>query len=85
VDFIKTRADRSATKEKLKDIDIDAKVRAGIQKLRITEPSVKLVFKEISWESTRDGEFTDALRKALPADALKGWFEVFTAARQRTD
>ena len=60
-------------------------MRKGIQKLRITEASVKLVFKEISWESTRDVEFTEALRKALPADALKGWFEVFTAARQRSD
>ena len=32
---------------------------------------------------TRDTEFTEALRKALPAEALKGWFEVFNAARQR--
>ena len=39
-------------------------MRAGIQKLRITEPSVKLVFKEISWESTRDAEFTEAF--AIP-------------------
>jgi hypothetical protein len=84
VDLIKTRADRPNAKEKLKDINIDSTVRAGIQKLRITEPSVKLVFKEISWESTRDAEFTEALRKALPAEALKGWFEVFTTARQRT-
>ena len=28
--------------------------------------------------------FAEALRKALPAEALKGWFEVFTAARQKT-
>jgi hypothetical protein len=84
VDLIKTRAARSPAKEKIKDIDIESTVRAGIQKLRITEPSVKLVFKEISWESTRDAEFTEALRKALPAEVLKGWFEVFTAARQRT-
>jgi hypothetical protein len=84
VDLIKARAARSPAQEKIKDIDIETTVRAGIQKLRITEPSVKLVFKEISWESTRDAEFTEALRKALPAEALKGWFEVFTAARQRT-
>ena len=77
------RADRPTAKEKLKDINVEATVREGIQRLRITEPSVKLVFKEISWESTRDTEFTEALRKALPAEALKGWFEVFNAARQR--
>jgi hypothetical protein len=84
VELVNTRAGRPTAKEKLKDIDIEATVRAGIQKLRITEPSVKLVFKEISWESTRDAEFTEALRKALPAEALNGWFEVFTAARQQS-
>jgi hypothetical protein len=45
VDLIKSRADRSPAKEKLKNIDIEATVRARIQKLRITEPSVKLVFR----------------------------------------
>jgi len=83
VDIIKGRAQRSTANDRLKDIDIKATVAAGIQKLRVTEPSVKLVFKEISWESTRDGEFTNALRKAVPAEQLKDWFEVFTAARER--
>jgi hypothetical protein len=31
--------------------------------------------------ATRDAEFTEALRQALPSDALKGWFEVFTLDR----
>jgi hypothetical protein len=83
VDLIKARAERSPVKGKLKDVDIEATVRVGIRRLRVTDPSVKIVFKEISWESTRDGEFTEALRKALPPEALNGWFEVFTAARQR--
>jgi hypothetical protein len=38
VDLIKARADRPPAKEKLKNIDIETTVRAGIQKLRITEP-----------------------------------------------
>jgi hypothetical protein len=83
VELIKNRAERSAAQEKLKDINVEATVREGIRKLRVTEPSVKLVFKEISWESTKDSEFTDALHKALPAEALEGWFEVFSAARER--
>ena len=83
VELIKARAQRSTANEKLKDMNIEATVTAGIQRLRVTEPGVKLVFKEISWESTGDEEFAEALRKALPAEALKGWFEVFTAARQR--
>jgi hypothetical protein len=83
VEFIKIRAERSAAQEKLKDINIEATVREGIRKLRVTDPSVKLVFKDISWESTKDSEFTDAMHKALPAEALEGWFEVFSAARER--
>jgi hypothetical protein len=39
--------------EKLRDIDIEATVLEGIRKLRVTDPSGKLVFKEISWESPR--------------------------------
>lgn len=83
VDLIKHRAERSQSKDKLKDDEIKAIVLAGIQKLRIIEPRVKIVFKEISWESTRDDEFTEALRKSLPAAELEGWFEVFTAAKER--
>jgi hypothetical protein len=79
----RARAARPVVKRKLDEMDVKAVVIAGIQKLRITEPNVKLVFKEISWESTRDAEFTDALRKAFPHEDLKKWFEEFTAARQR--
>jgi hypothetical protein len=83
VELIKARADLPAAKGKLKPDEIEAQVRAGIQKLRRTEPSVKLIFKEIAWESTRDAEFTQALGKAFPAEASKDWFELFTAARER--
>ncbi len=82
VDLINARAERPLAKDKLKDIDIESAVRAGIQKLRFTEPGVKLVFKDVSWESTRDNEFTEALRKALPPDRLNDWFEEFTAVRE---
>jgi hypothetical protein len=83
VKLIEGRAQRSPAKDKLKDVDVKQAVRDGIQKLRITEPGVKLVFKDISWESTRDAEFADALRKALPPEQLKDWYHVFTAARQK--
>lgn len=83
VGLISGRAERSNARDKLKYMDIKATVQEGIKKLRVTEPSVKLVFKEISWESTRDEEFMQTLKKSLPAAELTGWFEVFTAARQR--
>lgn len=57
-------------------------VGAGMQRLRVTEPHVKLLFKEIAWESTRDVEFTRALAK-VPEIGKAPWFETFTAARER--
>ncbi len=45
------------------------------------EPSVKVVYKNITVESTRDQEFLDALRRALPEDELKeNWYQIFNAA-----
>jgi hypothetical protein len=59
-------------------------VSEGIQHLRVTEPSIKLVFKEISRESTRDNEFADALSRVLTDEELEGWFKVFTVAKERS-
>ena len=63
--------------------DLEEQIHRGIQNLSVIEPSVKLVFKDIAWESTRDKEFTEALREALPATDWQEWFETFTAARER--
>jgi hypothetical protein len=84
VGVINARATQPAAKGKLKDMDIKKIVSEGISRLRIVEPSVKLVFKEISWESTRDAEFADALQKAFPGKDFENWFEEFTAARERS-
>lgn len=87
VDVINKRIAGSDPKERNKlpkPEEIKAIALGGIQNLRVTEPSVRLIFKEISWESTRDREFTEALRKVLTEEELEGWFEVFTAARQQT-
>jgi hypothetical protein len=83
VGLIKARASHPTARGKLKDMNIEEVVKEGISNLRISEPGVRLVFKEISWESTRDAEFNTALRKAFPEADLKKWFEEFTAARQR--
>ena len=58
------------------DEDVRAQFRAGIKKLRLTPPRVKLVFKDISWESTRDEEFTAAFEGAVPENERAGWYEV---------
>jgi hypothetical protein len=44
---------------------------------------VRIVFKDVAWESSRDDEFLAALEAALPAEELKGWFEEFAVVRQR--
>jgi hypothetical protein len=62
---------------------IEAMIREGIQGMRVLEPAVKLVFKDISWESTGDSEFLKALAEVLPKEDLDGWFRVFSAAPQR--
>ena len=84
VKLIERRYERSPIKDKLpRPEKLKGIVVEGIQNLRVTEPSVKLVFKEISWESTRDNEFTEALSKVLTDEELEGWFKVFTVAKQR--
>lgn len=58
-------------------------VEEGIERIRIVEPSVKIIFKDIAWESSRDEEFIAALEKALPEKDREKWFEEFDAVRKK--
>lgn len=80
VDLIERRMAQASSKQKLNRVQISAMVRKGLDNLRVIEPSVKVVYKNITVESTRDSEFTDVLKKAIPVDELEGWFLVFDAA-----
>jgi len=62
---------------------VETMIREGIQGMRVIEPSVKLVFKDVSWESTGDPEFRKALGEVLPKEDAQGWFKVYAAAPQR--
>ena len=62
---------------------IEAKVRGGLENMHVIEPRVRIVVKDVSWESSRDNEFSAALRKALPANDLRRWFDEFTAVQER--
>lgn len=77
------RLQRSVRQDKFQGVDLKAEVQRGLQRLRVIEPTVRIVLKNVSWESSRDSEFLAALEKALPKKELEGWFEEFTAARQR--
>jgi hypothetical protein len=81
--LIRSRVERSTRQLQFKPLDLEKEVRKGIARMRVIEPKVRIVTKEVSWESTRDQEFTQALRSALKAEELAGWFEEFTAAKQR--
>lgn len=80
VDLIERRMKQSSTKVKLDRANIQALIRNGIDGLRVIEPSVKVVYKNITVESTSDMEFLNALRNAVPEDELTGWFHIFDAA-----
>ena len=54
-----------------------------MERMRVADPVVRIVLKNVSWESSRDAEFTNALRQAFPEDELVGWIEEFTAAKEQ--
>jgi hypothetical protein len=80
VDLIVSRMKNLAEKERMSRDAIDRLVRKGLDNLRVIEPGVKVVYKNITVESTRDQEFLDVLKKNLSAEELKGWFHIFDAA-----
>lgn len=79
---IKSRMEHSQRKSNAPAIDIRAEVEKGLQRMRVIEPKVRIVLKNVAWESVRDEEFTDALRRAFSEEDMKGWFEEFIAAKQ---
>ena len=57
-------------------------VNTALERMRVIEPRVRVVYKNISWQSKDDDEFRQALRKALPPEERQQkWFEEFVAAR----
>ncbi|MEF8724367.1 MAG: hypothetical protein V5B30_17860 [Candidatus Accumulibacter delftensis] len=79
VTLIEQRMERANERQKLTRDKIEELVRAGLDNLRVIEPSVKVVYKNITVESTRDKEFLDVLRKTVPEQDLEGWFQIFSA------
>ncbi len=80
VTLIEQRMQRANERQKLTRDRIEELVRKGLDNLRVIEPNVKVVYKNITVESTRDKEFLEVLRKAVPEQELEGWFQIFSAA-----
>lgn len=83
VGAIKARIERSKQPGKYKDTDLNDMVREGLERLRIIEPKVRIVYKNVAWESSRDEEFIAALEAAIPEEDREGWFQEFIAAPER--
>lgn len=73
------------TKAKWAERNLRLEVKNGLGKIRYIKPRTRVFIKDVSWESSRDPEFTTALQKALPAKDLAGWFDEFTAAKEKRD
>lgn len=77
------RFSADSIKEKFKSGQIKDIIKKGLSKMRVTEPSVKVIYKGISWELIRDQEFLDMIKKNLHDDELKEWFSISTAALEK--
>ena len=80
VEAIVHRMAKLPLKSQLDEDDIRCQVEKSLKKMGITEPSVRIVIKDVAWSSTRDEEFLAAIKRAVPPEALDGWFNEFTAA-----
>ena len=83
VSLIKQRMQNASPQHQRDREAVERLVRAGLDRLRVIEPSVKVIYKNITVESTKDNEFLNTLRKALPKLELDGWFQIFDAAPMR--
>lgn len=80
VALIRERMERARLATMPPDSAMRDLARKGLERLRLIEPSVKVVYKNIAVESTRDEAFLEALRRVVPAQDLKGWFNIFDTA-----
>ena len=80
VKLILNRMTLANDRQRLTPEAIKALVEKGLANLRIIEPGVKVVYKNITVESARDDEFKAVLGQAVPKEKLQDWYEIFSAA-----
>lgn len=87
VDLIMTRASRPGSShvpdaEQLREV-----LQEGLTRGKDEEPKVSLVFKDVTYDQTKNDDFGQRVAKALPAHKRKqlgAWSEHFVAARETT-
>lgn len=80
VDLIDMRMGSLPVKDRMPRHAVESLVKKGLENLRVIDPSVKVIYKNFTVESTKDGEFVEALKKVVPKGELTDWFSVFDAA-----
>ena len=65
VNSIETRLQHATRRTGIQRESLEQEVRAGLDRMRVIDPKVRIVLKNVSWESSRDEEFTSALRNAF--------------------
>jgi hypothetical protein len=84
VTLITTRAERSGAAIKLSQQDLEAQLAGGLKRAQEETPAVSLVFKDVTFEQTKNADFLDKVNKALPnhkREQLGPWSEYFDAAK----
>lgn len=88
VDLVMERAQRSGAKQLPDREAVREALHQGLMKAKQEAPTIKLVFKDVTYEQTQSKDFRQRVEKALPAvkrKQLGNWSEHFDAARESTD
>ena len=87
VDLIMARASRPGSSHVPDAKQLREKLQEGLTRGKDEEPKVSLVFKDVTYDQTKNDDFGQRVAKALPAHKRKqlgAWSEHFVAAREAT-
>lgn len=87
VDLIMARASRSGSSYVPDAEELRGVLREGLKRGKDEEPKISLVFKDVTYDQTKNDDFGQRVAKALPAHKRKQlgpWSEHFVAAREAT-
>ncbi len=88
VDLVMERAKRSGAGKLPDPNQIREALHKGLMKAKEDVPTIKLVFKDVTYEQTQSKDFRQRLENSLPATKRKqlgNWSEHFDAARESSD
>jgi hypothetical protein len=85
VDLIMDRASRTGSSFQPKPDELRKILQEGLNRGKAEDPKVTLVFKDVTFEQTKNDDFRNRVKTALPAHKQKqlgAWAEHFDAARE---